>query len=75
MTQNIARLGKQIEKDVGPAKYGDMHQIRQLKNNLRTLDPNAPGDQLSINGINRDIAELREKNGMSADGSDDLPWS
>lgn len=75
MVQNNVRLGKQIEKEVGPEKFEGMHQIRRLKNNLRTLDPNAPGDQLSIDGINRDVAELRAEHGLAADGSDDLPWN
>ncbi|WP_128645599.1 hypothetical protein [Rhodococcus sp. BS-15] len=72
--KNIARLRKQIEKDTPPAKLEDMHQIRKLKANLRTLDPDDEGDRLSIDGINRDVAALRDKHGMAADGADDLPW-
>lgn len=73
--KNISRIRKQIEQNTPPEKLEDMHQIRRLKANLTTLDVNAESDQLSIDGINRDIAELRAKNGMAADGADDLPWA
>nr|WP_296774170.1 hypothetical protein [Rhodococcus sp. (in: high G+C Gram-positive bacteria)] len=73
--KNIARLRKDIEKNTPAPKLEDMHQIRRLKANLRTLDPDDEGDRLSIDGINRDVATLRAKHGMAADGSDDLPWA
>ncbi|MFT7022437.1 MAG: hypothetical protein ACJA07_001521 [Rhodococcus sp. (in: high G+C Gram-positive bacteria)] len=74
MTHNVARLSKQIEEEVGPSKFEDMQQIRRWKNNIRALDPNAPGDRELVERIRRDIVELRIANGMAADGADDLPW-